>query len=219
MGRLVQNLCKVPGLLGVLLLEGDLMNDSQMTRSSLLVRLREAQDGEAWTQFVEIYSPFLYQYLRRRGLQDADAADVAQEVLRTVVRSVGGFEHGRRAGSFRAWLISIARSRLSDFAAQQKHQVSGSGDTTAMETLNQQPAPDDEELLEQEYQECLFQWATDKVRGEFQESTWQAFWQTYVEGRSCKEVARHLQMTVKAVYVARSRALSRLKSKVRQVEG
>ena len=196
------------------------MRDSQMTRPSLLVRLGDARDGEAWNQFVEIYSPFVYQYMRRHGLQDADAADVTQEVLRTVVRSVGRFDHNRRAGSFRKWLSSVARSRLSDFVAKRKKQVSASGGTTALETLGQQPAQDDEEeILEREYQKCLFQWAANKVRPQFQESTWQAFWQTYVDGRSCKDVARDLQVSTEAVYMARARVLSRLKEKVRQVEG
>ena len=195
------------------------MDDSQMTRRSLLIRLRDAQDGDAWTEFVEVYSPFVYGYMRRRGLQDADAADVAQEVLRTVVRSVGGFEHGRRPGSFRKWLVTIARSRLADFAARRSGEVSGSGDTTTLEALNQQPGQDDEEvLLDQEYHRCLFQWAAEKIRGEFQESTWQAFWRTYVDGEGCEQVARQLQMSLGAVYVARSRVLARLRQKVRQVE-
>ena len=196
------------------------MNDSQMTRASLLVRLRDAHDGEAWAQFVEVYSPFVYGYMRRRGLQDADAADATQEVLRTVCRSVGGFDHNRRPGSFRKWLGAVARSRFADFVAKRSNQISASGDTVAMETLNQQPASNgDEELLEREYQKCLFQWATDKIRGEFQDSTWQAFWQTYVEGKSCSEVAQCLQVTTQAVYLARGRVLTRLREKARQVEG
>jgi len=195
------------------------MNDSQMTQPSLLIRLGDGQDDEAWNQFIEIYSPFVYQYMRRHGLQDADAADVTQEVLRTVARSVGGFDHNRRAGSFRKWLSSVSRSRLSDFTAKRKKQVLASGGTTALETLGQQPDQDrEEEILQREYQKCLFQWAANKIRREFQQSTWQAFWQTYVDGRSCKDVARALQVSTEAVYMAKGRVLSRLREKIRQVE-
>jgi len=184
-----------------------------------VIRLRDTRDGEAWAQFVEIYSPLVYQYMRRRGLQDADAVDVTQEVLRTVVRSVGGFNHNRRLGAFRKWLMSVARSRLADFIGKRGNQVSASGETVAMEKLNQQPARESEdENLEREYQKCLFQWAVDKVHGEFQESTWQAFWQTYVEERRCSEVAKQLQVTTQAVYMARGRVLSRLRQKIREVQ-
>jgi len=84
------------------------MNDSHMTRPSLLVRIRDLKDGQAWSQFVKIYSPLIYRYARRCGLQDADAADVTQEVLRKVSRSIGQFEYDRQKGSFRGWLISVA---------------------------------------------------------------------------------------------------------------
>ena len=57
------------------------------------------------------------------------------------------------------------------------------------------------------------------IRREFQQSTWQAFWQTYVDGRSCKDVARALQVSTEAVYMAKGRVLSRLREKIRHVEG
>ena len=195
-----------------------LMNDSQTTRVSLLVRLSDGQDSEAWNQFIEIYSPWIYRHMRRSGLQEADAADVTQDVLRSVVRSVGGFDHNRRTGSFRRWLSNVARSRLSDFMARRKKQVQGSGETTTLETLNQQPANDDDSvLLECEYQKSKFEWAAGKVRHEFNESVWKSFWETYVNGRSCKDVAAELQVTTEAVYMSRGRVLTRLREKVRQV--
>ncbi len=194
------------------------MND-QMTRQSLIVRLSDSRDIEAWELFIELYSPFVYTYLRRRGIQDADAADIGQEVLRTVSRSVVAFDHRRRPGSFRKWLITITQSRLADFAARGKKQVAGSGDTTTLEAIHQHPDHNnDEEVLERDYQECLFNWAADRIRGEFQPSTWNAFWQSYVEGQDCRQVAEELAMSLGAVYVARSRVLARLKEKIRQIE-
>lgn len=53
------------------------MTDLPDTRHSLLFRLRDTTDREAWRQFVEVYSPVIYHYARRRGLQDADAAERA----------------------------------------------------------------------------------------------------------------------------------------------
>ncbi|MCR4413134.1 MAG: sigma-70 family RNA polymerase sigma factor [Thermoguttaceae bacterium] len=196
------------------------MDDPDRTRQSLVARLRDPHDAEAWAEFVEIYSPLVYGTLRRRGLQDADAADVAQEVLRTVFRSMNEFQTRGRTGAFRAWLACIVRTRLADHADRRKRQTVGSGDTACQELLEDQPArDDDEELLEQEYRKCLFQWAAKQVRGEFHDSTWQAFWQTYVEGKESRHVAAALGMSVEAVYMARSRVLARLKKKTAEVEG
>ena len=195
------------------------MNESQLTRPSLLIRVRDARDGPTWLQFVQIYSPLVYRYARRRGLQDSDAADVTQDVLQTVARTIGRFDYDRQKGTFRSWLMSVARTRLCDFVDRRGRQVSGSGDTRFQKTLEQQPAGDDEaDRWERDYRKCLFDWAAEQVRGEFQDSTWQAFWQTNIDGKDTKEVARSLGMTVGAVYIARSRVLARLKKQIEQVK-
>ena len=128
------------------------MGDSQKTRSSLLVRIRDARDDEAWCEFVDVYAPLVYRFARLRGLQNADAADVTQDVLQTVARSISGFEYDPERGSFRGWLLSVARSRLCDLIAGQQRQAQGSGDTRTLDVLEQQPSGDDEgNFLEREF--------------------------------------------------------------------
>ena len=58
------------------------------TRPSLLVRMRDAHDQAAWADFVRLYAPAIYRFARRKGLQDADAADLTQEVLRSVADAI-----------------------------------------------------------------------------------------------------------------------------------
>src|SRR5690349_3948035 len=85
------------------------------TRHSLLMRLRDARADNAWGPVPESYAPLVYRYCRRCGLQDADAADVAQEVLAQVARSVRGFDYQPGLGRFRDWLGTIIRSKLADY--------------------------------------------------------------------------------------------------------
>ena len=89
-------------------------------------------------------------------------------------------------GSFRGWLSRIARNLLINFLTRRPHQPRGSGATSIQELLEAQPAADPSAtaLFEAEYERRLFQWAADEIRGEFTPSTWQAFWQTAVEGRA-----------------------------------
>src|SRR5262249_48200537 len=146
------------------------------------------------------------------GLQDADAADLMQEVLRAVARAVARLEYDPGRGSFRSWLYTVTRNQLYNFLARQRRQVRGSGDTDAYGGLEGRPAPRDEAgLWDRESEQRVFAWAAEQVRGEFQEATWQAFWQTAVEGKGAKEVGAALGMSVGAVYVAKSRALARLR--------
>src|SRR6202163_743711 len=116
------------------------MADIPATRASLLVRLRDCQDHAAWGEFVRLYAPVVYRFARRRGLQDADAADLMQEVLRSVSASVGAFDP--RLGLFRSWLFTLAHRRLYDFI-----QRSGRPDADAqatMQVLNTLTARDEE---------------------------------------------------------------------------
>jgi RNA polymerase sigma factor (sigma-70 family) len=195
------------------------MTLSPETRPSLLVRIRDAADREAWRQFVDLYAPLVYRFARRRGLQDADAADLTQDVLQAVARGCGRLEYDPLRGSFRAWLFTVARNRLNTFLKQRERRRQRAGES--VEALPEEPAAptaDEAALWEQEYQQRLFDWAADQVRGHFQDRTWQAFWQTAVEGQSPSAVAEALGMSVGAVYIARSRVLARLREQVQLLE-
>ena len=196
------------------------MTSSPHTRPSLLVRIRDAADREAWRQFVDLYAPLVYRFARRRGLQDADAADLAQDVLHAVARSSERLEYDPRKGSFRGWLFTVARNKLHTFLRRRERQRRRIEDV-AVDRLAEEPtAPESEEeaLWEQEYQQRLFDWAAEQVRGHFQNRTWQAFWRTAVEGRSPREVAEALGLSVGAVYIAKSRVLARLKEQVQLMQ-
>jgi RNA polymerase sigma-70 factor (ECF subfamily) len=192
------------------------MSDSPNTRPSLLVRIRDPRDGSAWSQFVDVYAPLIYGYGRKCGLQDADAADVTQEVLRSVSTAAKRLEYDPARGSFRGWLFTVVRNRLRNFLASRARGEQGSGDTAQHKLLQEQPAPQEE--CDQEYERQLFHWAVEEVRGRFQETTWQAFWLTAVEGKSGKDVAKTLRMSVAAVYLAKGRVMARLKEQLRQVD-
>src|SRR5436190_2918293 len=95
------------------------------TRPSLLVRIKDARDREAWGQFVEMYAPLIHGLARRRGLQDADACDLTQDVLRSVSGAIGGWEYDRRKGTFRGWLFTVTRNALNTFLDGQRRTPRG----------------------------------------------------------------------------------------------
>lgn len=195
------------------------MSDFPDTRPSLLVRLRNPHDEKAWTEFVELYTPLVYGYARKQGLQEADAADLAQEVFSAVAGAVGRLDYDPCRGSFRNWLFTVVRHNLSDYRSAQRNRTRGSGDSSTQRVLEQCAAPDGMEAeWESEWRERVFAWACEQVRREVTDSTWQSFWQTAVVGKSCKKVADELCQSVTAVYVARSRVLARLKECVQSVQ-
>jgi len=196
------------------------MEELPVTRASLLVRIRDVRNGDAWQEFVRIYAPVVYGFARKRGLQDADAADLMQEVLRSVAGAAAGLEYDPRRGSFRGWLYTVTRNKIFNFLEGRQRTLLGSGDTGAHERLEEQPAPEIDMAgdWDREYERRLAAFAMERVEKEFQAATWQAFRMTAVEGKSAREVGDALKMSPGAVYVAKSRVLARLREEVKRLE-
>jgi RNA polymerase sigma factor (sigma-70 family) len=195
------------------------LHDSPATQPSLLIRLRDADDGPAWSRFVDIYAPLVYDFARRRGLQDADAADLTQEVLAAVAHGVRRFDYDPQRGSFRGWLFTVVVNKFCTFHERLHRYQQGSGDTAAQQLLQEVPAAIDNEEWDQEYQKQLFTWAAQQVQAAVEATTWQAFWQTSVLGVRPQDAAKQLRLSVAAVYMAKSRVLARLKELIHEVQG
>lgn len=190
------------------------------TRASLLLRLRDRRDHEAWVEFVTIYEPVVYRLLRRHGLQDADAREVMQDLLMAVNRSIDRWDPSKERGSFRGWLRLVVRNLVINWLRHRQRQASAAGGSDLHAMLEMLPGASLPETVEfdRELRRSLFQRAAEQVRGEVQPATWQAFWETGVVGASPADAARKLHMTVGAVRVAKCRVLARLQAAVQQME-
>jgi RNA polymerase sigma-70 factor (ECF subfamily) len=197
------------------------MNASPSTRYSLLLRIADPQNHAAWLEFVAIYEPLVYRLARRRGLQDADAKNLCQEVFQVVAKSARRWTPDASRGSFRGWLFRVARNLIIDSFRQQKRQAAGTGNSDVQRLLEDIPAVagEEERLIEIEYRRHLFYAAARSVETEFSASTWQAFWRTAVQSRGVAEVATELGLSSGAVYIARSRVVARLCRRVKEIEG
>jgi RNA polymerase sigma-70 factor (ECF subfamily) len=176
------------------------------TPVSLLERLRQPGDQEAWQRFVELYSPLIYTWGRRAGLQDQDAADLVQDVLLTLVAAMPTFVYDRHK-SFRGWLRTITLNKWRD-SCKRRGRVSPGGDAV----LAQAVVPDGVEAFwEAEFSRHLADRALQVMQADFQPTTWKAFWEQVVAGRSAAEVGAELGLSPGAVYAARFRVLDRLR--------
>jgi RNA polymerase sigma-70 factor (ECF subfamily) len=181
----------------------------QPTSVSLLERLRGPASPEAWDRFVGLYTPMLYHWARRVGLQEADAFDLVQEVLVLLMRKLPEFQYDRRQ-SFRAWLLAVARNKWREMG-RRRHLVPGDGNSQLTEV-----AGEDElgEIEEAEYRQSLVRQALRAIRGEFPATAWTAFQEHVLAGRDTEEVAAELGVRVGTVYAAKSRVLARLRQEL-----
>lgn len=196
------------------------MPTTPTTRPSLLFRLRDPQDHEAWVEFVSHYEPVVYRLLRRHGLQDADARELMQELFLTVGRSIDRWDPAKERGSFRGWLRRVARNLVINWLEQRERRMVAAGGSDLQALLDLLPSDVGSESVEfdQEMRRALFRRAAERVRGEVQSATWRAFCETAVVGVAPADAARMLGMQVGAVRVARCRVMARLRAAVNEME-
>jgi RNA polymerase sigma-70 factor (ECF subfamily) len=177
------------------------------TSVALLERLRQPPAHDAWERFVHLYTPLLYHWAGRLGLQPPDAADLVQDVLTILVQKLPEFQYDRQR-SFRAWLRTVLLNRWR-VGCRRRAPVSAAAGQP-------EPAVPDpvDDLAEEEYRSYLVGRALRLLQSEFQPVTWKAFWQFVVAGRPACEVAAALGMRAESVYVAKSRVLRRLRQEL-----
>jgi len=194
------------------------MSQLPQTRQSLLVRLQD-QSSDAWTEFLQIYEQAIQNYARSKGLQDADAKDVTQEVLAAVTKKMDSWDPNSNRGTFRGWLLRAARNiAVSRIAKQTK--LAASGDTQVAKMLSQKPSQEEAEsdAFHAEYRRKVFHWAAEKIRPEVKESSWQAFWLTSIEGQRAETVAEQLGLSLGSVYAAKFRIVARMREIVARLD-
>ncbi len=181
------------------------------TPASLLERLRRPGDTQAWNHFIEMYTPLLFRWARRDGLQDADAADLVQEVLTLLFRKLPEFTYDR-GRSFHSWLRTVTRNKWRERLRRATVLITEGGSA-----LDVAPAVDDIAANEEaEYRQHLVAQALAALKNEFPATTWTAFREVAVAGRPPAEVAREMGVRIGTVYAARSRVMSRLR---RELDG
>ncbi len=184
--------------------------ESDPTSASLLERLQEGGDQDAWVRFDKLYRPLILYWCREGGVHAADHLDVCQDVFLKVQRAIGKFTADREQGSLRGWLSRITRNRIADYHRDRKNcpEVPLTADIAdrlaRLDVDEESPKPTSARLL--------LERALELVRGDFTANTWQAFLLHGRDGRPAPEVAGLLGITALAVRQARARVLRRLRA-------
>jgi RNA polymerase sigma-70 factor (ECF subfamily) len=187
------------------------MSTPPETRYSLLLRVGDPADGEAWTEFWRLYQPVVYRLGRQFGLQDADSQDLTQDVMAAVARAIRSWQPDSARGKFRTWLYTVVRNKTIAALRRRRPGDRGTGDTGAFDNVESRPI-EANAAFELEVRRAAFQQAADRVRSQVQRTSWEAFWRTSVLGHSIPQTAKALGISIGTVYAARSRILARLRS-------
>src|SRR5262245_4696589 len=190
-----------------------MLSESPATRITLLARLRSPSDAEAWRTFVDLYLPLVFQYCRKRGLQDADARDVSQQVLANIHRAIETFIYDPQKGKFRNWLGTIATREITRYQHRDRRPGKGGGDGLGDWGVGQEGGEVDA-AWQEEFNAHIFGAALARVKAQFDDATWQAFDATWLHDVKPSQAAKELGKQAAWVYKARFRVLERLKSEL-----
>jgi RNA polymerase sigma-70 factor (ECF subfamily) len=187
--------------------------EMQNTSLSLLDRLRSAPGAESWDRLVELYTPLLRRWLARFDVQEADADDLVQEVLLAVSRDVSTFEHNGHSGAFRSWLRTILVHRLRYFwrTNQRRQLITGGSDIQQRIGELEDPQSHVSRMWDLEHDRHVAGKLLESVKRQFQGNTWQAFSRLVLDEVPPREVAAELDLSLNAVFIAKSRVLRRLR--------
>ena len=180
------------------------------TNQSLLRRVKNPRDSTAWREFVGLYRPILVSYGRAWGLKHADAEDVAQSCLETLVRRMPRFEYCREKGRFSNWLRGLANNLV------KKHLSKRRMPRASTSVLGAAVKADNErlELWERIWFRDHLRYCLAAVRKEFAASTFKAFERSVLDEWPVKKVCDKLHLNRNQVYLARSRVLRRLRERM-----
>ena len=186
------------------------MNETSL---SLLQHLRDSADGLAWDRMHQIYAPLLKAWLRKYNLQDNDVQDIAQDVLMTLSREIASFEHNGRTGAFRTWVRGIMVNRLRTFWRAKPRRTVASDDSEFEQRLAElaDPASEMSKVWNLEHDQHVLRELLSLVESEFETTTWSAFLMVTFDGVEAKAVGQKLGISRNAVFIAKSRVLSRLR--------
>ena len=193
---------------------------TSFTSLTLLGKVRDLSDQQAWSEFVRVYTPRIFSWCKRFSLQDQDAADVTQQVLMKLVTAMQSFEYDSSRGSFRGWLKTVTSNAVRDIGRKKSNN----------DLVGQSAEPWLETLADSQSIECL----TDEIESGFRQEvlaeaesraqlrlkpqTWEIYCLLTKEGMSATDVAKTLDVRVADAYVAKSRAIKMLKEIVSQLE-
>jgi RNA polymerase sigma-70 factor (ECF subfamily) len=184
-----------------------------LTPLSLLERLRLRPDPASWQRLVELYTPFVREWLARQAIQPADVDDLTQDVLATVVREMPDFHHDLRTGAFRRWLRTITLNRLRSFRRSRQPYPVGAGTDEQESVLAQleDPQSDLSRQWDELHDRHVLCRLLELIEPEFEPPTWRAFRMLVLEGVPTADVAGALGLSANAVRIAKSRVLARLR--------
>lgn len=191
----------------------------QSTSESLLLRLTSSASqssstnpSTAWSRFVELYTPLIFYWSRKVGLQNQGAADLVQDVLSIWYQKLPKWEYDPTK-SFRGWLRTVMLNRHRELSRKKSPTLLDAATSVFTNLPSRKIA---ESTWDLNYARQLVAAAMEAMQNDFADSTWLALRELVRTGRPTAEISKEFEASVWTLYPVKSRFLSWLR---RELEG
>jgi RNA polymerase sigma factor (sigma-70 family) len=182
--------------------------DAGTTNPTLLNRLCDWRDHEAWVEFVARYDPVIRLTCRRYRLGAENIDELSQRVWIDLARRMRTFQYDP-GKTFRGWLRRLCQSRAIDLLRKKEADAVLSLESQPVESLWQEASGDlegeEDVAAERPWLLHLAGEVQDAVRRRVDGRTWQLFWSVAVLGQSVREASEAAGISYYAAFAAQKR--------------
>jgi RNA polymerase sigma-70 factor, ECF subfamily len=186
-------------------------HDSIPTRGTLLAKIKDLENGEAWKEFCATYGRLIRKLALAAGLTEEEAEDVVQEVFISVTRNIGTFVYDPAKCSFKHWLSQMVRWRIQDQLDKRLPVDHGAmtdpsdGEPTVSSRAEPPGESDLDAIWETEWKQQWIDVAAARVKKQVSAKQFQIFFLHVLKAIPVVEVVRRLKVTRTQVYLAKLR--------------
>jgi RNA polymerase sigma factor (sigma-70 family) len=189
------------------------------TSYTLLDRIKNPSDEQAWKEFVSIYDQYIYNILRHIRIPEADARELCQDIIVKLWKKIPEFAYNKDRGKFRNWLGSIIRNDANTYFSKNKKKnelIDEHGDSEIHQHANPNSTYDLDKVITEEWNYHLSNLAWESVKPHFKENTLEIF-KLYMEGKSNKEISEACNIKERSVKTYILRIRNHLKEEISKI--
>lgn len=178
------------------------------TRATLIQRLQFQNDEQAWEEFIEVYSRYIYGIIRKLGVSAQSAEELSQAILVKLWEKLPDYKFLPEIAKFRTWLFRVIYNSVISHKRKLNKEMITSEITDEVEVK-----PEINEIMEQEWEKYIANIAWEKVKPMFSGSAIQVF-ELSIEGKSSEEISEQLGLKLNTVYKLRNRFKDKLAKQI-----
>lgn len=194
------------------------MSDDWTTRQTLLMRVKNQDDEQAWGEFVTYYKTFIKVILKYLHVSEADSEDLSQDILLKIWKAFAKMDYDAEKARFRTWMNKVIRNAVIDFHRAKNRRIQTIDPSEKVDTENF-PLDNDEfsKVIDKEWRAHITNLALENIRPSFNGNAIDVF-DMCLEGITTKTIAEKLNLAEASIYKLRSRVEQKLIQEIKRLK-